>query len=172
MTKVHILTSVFAAIIIFTPIASAKDDILEANPNFTHPILDEAAITFGFGMRVDPITKRPGWHGGVDLATKLSAPVHAPIGATVSFSGTKEGYGKTIDLRVSDKFTLRFAHLGDLRATEGQVLVAGDVLGIVGESDQGPKPYVHVEVLKSSKPLDPATLETLVLFSKALPETD
>ena len=50
-----------------------------------------------FGYRISPFTGKREMHRGIDIATKMGAPIVAPADGIVSFIGTNGGYGRSAD---------------------------------------------------------------------------
>lgn len=132
--------------------------------SFTHPILDKAYVSSAFGMREDPFRKRPSWHGGIDLGAKWDAPIHAPADGQVIYANTKAGYGKMVDLQVSEDWVIRFAHMSEIEVEVGDELSPGDILGAVGAVGRSTGPHLHLEARYADKQYDPQQLEGLRLF--------
>lgn len=132
--------------------------------SFTHPILDTAYVTAVFGMREDPFRKKPSWHGGIDLGAKWDAPIHAPADGKVIYADTKAGYGKMVDLQVSEDWVIRFAHMSEIEVDVGDELSPGDILGAVGAVGRSTGPHLHLEALYADKQYDPQQLAGLQLF--------
>ncbi|MDG1826076.1 MAG: M23 family metallopeptidase [Henriciella sp.] len=160
-TRVLVLLPLLAA----APFAGAQEPTKILDVEFNHPILSEAELGSKFGMRRDSISQTPTWHAGVDLETELSSPVYAPADGTITFAGTKPGYGNTIDLKISDDWVVRFAHLQDINAEPGQILAGGTKLGTAGGIEKASEPHIHVEMLNDGKQYDPTIFSDLQLFA-------
>lgn len=152
-------------LVAFGPFAAAQMIPPGGGIEYTHPVLLKGRITSPWGMRTDPRTSRPNWHGGTDIAGELGQPVYAPASGTVGFAGYKAGYGLVIDLRIDDRTTLRFGHLKALDVAEGDKVAASEVLGRMGTLSDASKAHVHVEWLYYGKRYDPELVEGLVLVS-------
>ena len=159
-----------AALALATPLALAQGALikgaaapLQANAVYTHAVLDQARVTSTFGLRPHPIDKTPGWHNGVDLALAEGEPVYAPADGVISFAGPKGGYGTLIQLDISETVRMRFGQLSQIDVEVGDVVKAGDVIGLVGQSGRATGPHLHLEVWHDEKPHDPMAEEGLVL---------
>ena len=136
-----------------------------ADVSFQHPILQEARITAPFGIRPDPFTKSPEWHGGIDLGANWDAEIFAPARGEVLFAGPKPGYGKMVDLKVSNDWVLRFAHLRSINVEQGDILEPGNVLGQVGSFGRSTGPHLHLEARSDGKQYNPRDLVKLQLYA-------
>ena len=144
---------------------SAKEMPSSDGISFEHPILQEARVTAIFGMRKDPFTQRPGWHGGTDLGAAWDADIYAPATGEVAFAGKRAGYGTMVDLKVSDGWILRFAHMKSAGVETGETVESGDVLGQVGSIGRSTGPHLHFEARFDDKQYDPADLQHLRFYA-------
>ena len=144
--------------------AMAEDMPSATDVSFDHHIIDEAYVSSAFGTREDPFRKKLSWHGGVDLGAKWDAPIHAPANGKVIYADTKAGYGKMVDLQVSEDWVIRFAHMSDIEVKVGDDLSPGDTLGAVGTVARSTGPHLHLEARYADKQYDPRQLEGLRLF--------
>lgn len=160
-TRVLVLFPILA----FAPFAGAQEPTEIFDVEFNHPILSEGKLGSKFGMRRASTNETLTWHAGVDLKTELSSLVYAPAAGTITFAGTKPGYGNMIDLKISDDWVVRFAHLQDINAEPGQMLAGGTILGTAGGIEKAGGPHVHVEMLSDGKQYDPTIFSGLQLFA-------
>ena len=149
------------------PLANGQEMPSTSDIAFDHPVLNTANVSVQFGMRTNPFTDKPSWHGGVDLGAPWDDPIYAPAEGVVVFAGTEAGWGKRVDLKVSDGWVLRFAHLKAFEVSEGDQISAGDVLGIIGSTGRATGPHVHLEALYNGKQYNPQDIETLTLYANA-----
>jgi len=155
--------------LVLNPAAAADPE-----PVFSHPILTLESATFSspFGMRNDPIRNRPAWHRGVDIRGEIGAAIHTPADAIVTYAGTKAGYGKLVDVELSDGRKLRFAHLNEITVSSGQAVSAGDEIGLMGKSGRRQLAHLHLEVRLDDKTYDPTHIDDLVIFEGCCATTD
>ena len=95
-------------------------------------------ITSTYGFREDPIEKdgRLRVHRGVDLVLDNDR-VTATQSGVVVFAGTKNGYGKCVDIEhkkdgISGSIITHYAHLKSFLVTKGQYVYEGDQIGVQG----------------------------------------
>ena len=69
-----------------------------------------------YGMRMDPFTKRPAMHRGVDFAGKEGTHILATGAGVVVFAGKRIGYGLTVDINHGNGLVTRYAHAAKLKA--------------------------------------------------------
>lgn len=109
-----------------------------------------------FGPATDPVTGEVVQNLGVDISAPLGTPFRAVYGGTVTRSGYVRGYGQMVMVDHGNYATL-YAHANGLRAIQGQVVAAGDVLGLVGTTGltEDAAPRLHFEIRYNATPQDP-----------------
>ncbi|MDZ4670801.1 MAG: peptidoglycan DD-metalloendopeptidase family protein [Phototrophicales bacterium] len=98
------------------------------------------------------------WHTGIDLAAPVGTPVKAANGGRVIFSGWDSfGYGYMIAIVHGPTITL-YAHLSEYYTNCGQDVVAGQVIGAVGNTGNSSGSHLHFEIrgTSSNQTQDPA----------------
>lgn len=120
------------------------------------PVRVEYRLTSPFGIRTDPFTRRPNWHGGLDIAAYFRAPVTATGPGKVIFAGVKSGYGSVVDIDHGFGFVSRYGHLSSITVKKGDEVALGDTVGLMGSSGRSTGPHLHYEVLFFGKGYDPA----------------
>ncbi|WP_341676760.1 M23 family metallopeptidase [Niveibacterium sp. SC-1] len=110
-----------------------------------------------FGNRVDPITHRLAFHGGLDFAADPGTPVHAAAGGTVVVARFHPEFGNLIEIDHGDGLSTRYAHASRLLVKEGDVVTPGQVVSLVGSTGRSTGPHLHFEVLRDGQYMDPAT---------------
>lgn len=126
---------------------------LESVPQFLPA--RKSSITSGFGYRRDPFTGHAAMHSGLDFAAGYGSPVHAAANGRISFVGTKSGYGKVVEITHGNGMMTRYAHLSGFRATVGQEVEAGNVIGAIGSSGRSTGPHLHFEVRINDRAVNP-----------------
>ena len=99
-----------------------------------------------FGNRTDPITKKPGWHPGVDLAGWPGTEIFSPSQGVVTKAGLWGTYGNMVEVDHGNGFKTRYAHLRKIKVKRGQTIAPGDVLGEMGCSGRCVSTHLHYEV--------------------------
>lgn len=119
--------------------------------------LDNYHVTSTFGRRVDPMTKRPAMHEGIDFSSERRAEVRATAPGKVRFVGWRGGYGKMVEIEHGLGIRTRFAHLAKIYVKRGQQIDFRDKLGQVGNTGRSTGEHLHYEVVVDGRALDPAT---------------
>lgn len=112
--------------------------------------------TSGFGVRVDPFTRRAAFHTGLDFAGARMTPVKATAPGKVSFTGVRTGYGNTVEVDHGGGFKTRYAHLASIGVRPGQQVAAGARLGGMGSTGRSTGTHLHYEVWVGGKVQNPA----------------
>lgn len=101
-----------------------------------------------------PRNNQSGFHNGIDIAADTWTPVYAPANGVVSRSKEVQnpgGYGIVVNLDVDEGNIkqFRFGHLIDAVVKKGEQIVAGQLLGYVGDTGNasGGTPHLHMEAL-------------------------
>jgi len=119
----------------------------EAALRFEWPV--EGRLTSGYGNR------RKGRHDGVDIATRKGTPIRAAEAGRVIYSGRLGDYGKLVILKHAGSWATVYAHNRRNRASKGEFVEKGEVIGEVGSSGNASGPHLHFEVRRSNSALDP-----------------
>lgn len=112
-------------------------------------------ISSGFGYRPDPFTGAGSFHAGLDFKGPYGAPIYAAAKGVVSFAGMRQGYGHTIEIDHGNGLLTRYAHMSAYRASVGQKVAPGEVIGAIGNSGRSTGPHLHFEVRVNDRPVNP-----------------
>ena len=112
-------------------------------------------ISSGFGYRADPFTGEGAFHAGLDFKGPYGAPIYAAAKGKVSFVGSKQGYGNCVEIDHGNGLTTRYAHMSGFRATIGQPVKTGEVIGAIGSSGRSTGPHLHFEVRVNDRAVNP-----------------
>ena len=96
---------------------------------------------------------------GVVFATRQNARVVAPSAGTVVFSGPFRGYGLLLIIQADDGYHFVLSGMARIDAVARQRLLAGEPVGIMGDSSSDPGsgrgPELYVELRHRGEPVDP-----------------
>lgn len=108
--------------------------------------------------RYHPIYRKALPHRGVDYGAPLGTPVMAVANGQISFVGHGALSGKMIKISHGPAKESRYLHLSGFspRATSGQQVMAGDIIGYVGQTGLATGPHLHFEVWLDGKAVVPA----------------
>nr|WP_298095509.1 murein hydrolase activator EnvC [uncultured Shinella sp.] len=100
---------------------------------------------------------------GMTLATNAGALVTAPSDGWIVFAGTFRSYGRMIILNAGEGYHLVLSGMDKVSVREGQFVVAGEPLAVMGEKRvasvnaltlETDKPTLYIEFRKNGKPVD------------------
>ncbi len=116
-------------------------------------------ITSPFGVRFDPYYHVWQLHAGADIGAATGTPIVAAAGGRVSQAGWFGGYGNytCIDHGVVDgqRLSTCYGHQSRILVSPGQLVRAGQVIGLVGSTGAATGPHLHFEVRLGGRPVDP-----------------
>ena len=112
-------------------------------------------ITDGYGPRLDPVTRRPAFHDGLDISVAIGTVVSAPADGVVVYANRDSGYGKMIKINHGYGYTTIYGHLEKFLVKEGSKVSRGQPIGRVGMSGRTTGPHLHYEVWKDGEKQNP-----------------
>lgn len=144
-------------------------EITNGQPNFVSPI--EAtkikSISAGFGMKMNPFSKKKEFHKGIDLIANTGTPVMATAGGIVNIAGSDDSKGNYVVIEHQDGYGSKYFHLKSHTVSKGQKVAAGDIIGHVGNTGLSTGTHLHFEILKDANAIDPQQmLPSLTKVSK------
>jgi len=119
------------------------------------PVSVPYRYTSPYGIRVDPFTKRPSPHMGVDLAAYRDAPIVTTGPGSVSYAGARSGYGLLVEVDHGHGFKSRYGHLRSITVSKGDTIGIGDLVGRMGSTGRSTGDHLHYEVWYNGRPYDP-----------------
>ncbi|GEM_PF-4566361 len=126
------------------------------------PTQDGYRITSTYGLRESPFHRGHNnvvLHAGIDMVLK-NDDVLASADGVVVFAGVKHGYGKCIDIEHMRKggigsIITHYAHLDKINVARGQVVKAGEKIGVQGNTGMSTGKHLHYEVRVNNKTINP-----------------
>jgi len=94
-------------------------------------------------------------HKGIYIEGQFGESVKAVFPGRVGFSGTLKGYGQVIVIDHGERYFSISAYLLERNKNEGEIVSAGDIIGLVGESGLITGPALYFEIRKGGKNLNP-----------------
>lgn len=131
-----------------------QQDRLETLP-LALPIESEFLLSSTFGVRSDPMTHLPSMHEGLDFVAPVGTPIVATAAGRVVQARHNGAYGNMVELEHADGFVTRYAHLQAMLVQSGQMLKAGERLGLLGNTGRSTGPHLHYEVIFRHQPMHP-----------------
>jgi murein DD-endopeptidase MepM/ murein hydrolase activator NlpD len=134
-----------------------KEKLLAATPAI-QPVSnkDLNRIASGFGYRIDPIYKTVKLHAGLDFSAPQGTPIYATAdGVVITAGNTANGYGNHVVIDHGYGYETLYGHMVRVKASRGQHVKRGDLIGYVGSTGKSTGPHCHYEVHKNGQKLDP-----------------
>ena len=119
------------------------------------PLPAGAETTSPFGARSDPFLGKLAMHGGQDFRFDYGAPIRVTAAGTVLRAGVVGGYGNLVEVDHGNGLTTRYGHLSAIDVDEGDVLVAGAIVGRLGSTGRSTGPHLHYETRIDGEAVDP-----------------
>lgn len=123
-------------------------DMISEDPKAWHYPLEGSHVISGYGGK-----RR---HAGVDIKNGPGTKIYAAFDGKVVQSGVFSGYGKCITIRHRNGLETRYSHNSKNHVTVGEMVKAGQVIGIVGRTGRATTEHVHFETRINGKAFDPS----------------
>lgn len=117
--------------------------------------VDGGWLSSAFGHRSDPLTGERSMHMGVDFAGRPGTPIASVASGIVSFSGTRTGLGRVVEIDHGNGYVTRYAHNRKNLVSTGDRVAKGQHIAQMGSSGRSTGTHVHFELLHEGKHLDP-----------------
>jgi murein DD-endopeptidase MepM/ murein hydrolase activator NlpD len=112
-------------------------------------------IASGFGFRIHPIYGIAKMHNGLDFTAPQGTPIYATGDGTVTTAGIGTGTGNHVIINHGYGYETVYMHMVRIKATAGQQVKRGEVIGWVGSTGASTGPHCHYEVHINGTPVDP-----------------
>ena len=97
-------------------------------------------------------------HSGIDVAVPMGTPIRVAGAGSVVEASRDQEYGLFVLVRHEGGYETRYAHLSRIVVTVGKNLLAGEVIGLSGNSGRSSAPHLHFEITQRGQSIDPRTL--------------
>jgi murein DD-endopeptidase MepM/ murein hydrolase activator NlpD len=114
-------------------------------------------VSSEYGQRTDPFSGRLAMHNGIDFAGKEGSDILAVAAGIVTWTGTKPGYGNTVEISHGDGYVTRYAHNQQNLVEPGDVVRKGEPIALLGSTGRSTGAHVHFEVYKHGRSVDPSS---------------
>lgn len=112
-------------------------------------------ISSRFGYRISPFTNQREFHKGIDVSSRMNAPIIAPADGVVTSIRSDPGYGRIMTIDHGYNLMTRYAHLSKVLVKKGQPVKRGEKIALVGKTGRTTGPHLHYEVTLNRVPLNP-----------------
>ena len=124
-------------------------------------------VTSQVGWRLDPFgSGRRLFHRGIDIAVPVGTPVRAVRPGRVVLAGEHGGYGIAVVLEHADASRTLYGHNALANVRPGELVGAGSVIALSGNSGRSTGPHVHFEELPAAQGTATPPQEALIDVSR------
>ena len=122
--------------------------------------LQHIKVTSPYGNRKDPFTGKVAFHSGIDLKAR-NEEVLSMFDGYVEQIGEDSRSGRYVVLRHGD-YQVSYCHLSMVTAYEGEELLAGDAVGITGNTGRSTGEHLHITLRYKGERHNPYILLTRI----------
>ena len=116
--------------------------------------LDYLKLNSNYGFRSDPILQCKKFHDGIDLKCNYERVYSMLPGIVKEVHRGNRGYGNYVVLQHGSIECL-YGHLSVITVNENDVVEAGDIVAISGNTGKSTGPHLHLRLRKDGKSIDP-----------------
>lgn len=111
--------------------------------------------------RRHPILHKIRAHTGVDYAASRGTPVRTTGDGTVVFADKKGGYGNLVEIKHTEDYSTRYAHLNKFHSKikVGKKVTQSETIGYVGRTGTATGDHLHYEFRVNGKHTNPLTVK-------------
>lgn len=117
--------------------------------------LKKMYVTCPYGWRIHPIKKDRRFHHGVDLRAPMGTEILAVMNGMVIEVKTGSAYGLSVKIDHGNGVVSFYAHLSVSKVEIGQLVVAGDVIALSGNTGLSTGPHLHFGIYVNGESVDP-----------------
>ena len=107
-------------------------------------------LTPGFGNRINPISFMAEFHTGIDVDGDMGEPKYAVADGVVTMAKWSGGYGMIVEIlhrNDSGGIKTRYGHCSEMLVKEGDTVVRGQVIALIGSTGYSTGPHIHFELM-------------------------
>ena len=108
-----------------------------------------------YGWRIDPIRGSKAFHEGLDFPAASGTKIFAAGDGIVTASERTNDYGNLVKVNHGSGLETRYAHASKRLVKNGERVVKGQVIALVGSTGRSTGPHLHYEIRLNGSPLDP-----------------
>lgn len=109
------------------------------------------------------LTSKFGWrsgrmHKGVDIELDRGDAVTSAFDGMVRFAQSQGGFGNVVIVRHYNGLETVYAHLSKIKVKVGQIINAGELVGLGGSTGRSSGPHLHFEVRFKGQAINPTSI--------------
>ncbi len=100
-------------------------------------------------------------HNGIDVPLDMGDTIRAAFNGIVRYTGSSSqtgGYGNLVVIRHSNGLETYYGHLSKRLVETGEVIKAGEIIGLGGSTGRSTGPHLHFETRYMGQSFDPARI--------------
>ena len=136
---------------------SPTERVYFLNKGFHFP-LKFFEVSSSYGPRINPVTGRPGIHGGVDLVAPAGSEVYSIKNGIVLDLGVDAVLGKYVIIGHENNLVSLYGHLSSINTSLRAEVQSGSLIARVGSTGQSTGPHLHFELRQDGRSRDPSSL--------------
>ncbi|MES2566922.1 MAG: M23 family metallopeptidase [Bacteroidota bacterium] len=155
------------------PATSFYDDFDESTvftitPDFAFPEsqiikIESDSLGIYHHPKIGPVNSKFGWrdgrmHKGIDINLNKGDAIVAAFDGMIRIAQVKGAYGNVIIIRHYNGLETVYAHLSKIKVKPGQVVSAGQLIGLGGSTGRSSGPHLHFEVRFKGQALNPSSI--------------
>lgn len=122
-----------------------REDIDKVHNGLIFPV-ESRRITSEFGWRIDPVDGVRSFHSGTDISAPAGSKIMAIEDGIIISTGYHVDAGNYIKIRHSNGMYSRYLHLSKISVSQGEKVVQGQTIGLVGSTGKSTGPHLHLEI--------------------------
>lgn len=125
--------------------------------------INGARISSGFGKRRHPVLGYTKMHKGIDFAAPSGTPIFAAGNGTITYYGTKGGYGNFTQIRHNADYSTAYGHASRFvkGLHVGSKVKQGQIVAYVGSTGRSTGPHLHYEIIFKGSAVNPANVKSV-----------
>lgn len=112
-------------------------------------------VVHTFGSQTNPRFGTVTFSSGIDIAASFGTPIAAVAAGRVDYVNWLEGYGKCAIINHGGGFYTLYAHASEITVPVGKNVIAGEIIGRVGDTGSTIGTVLHFEIRRGKEALNP-----------------
>lgn len=153
--KVYIQSKSFDEIVEYV---REKEEMIFCIPSIQPLNLSDPKVRFsgGYGWRSDPFFRVQKFHHGIDFGGPTGTPIYATGSGKVEKAEFNwGGYGNMVLINHGFGYHTRYAHLSEISVRQGEKILRGQLIGLMGNTGKSTGTHLHYEVLFKNEDVNP-----------------